>query len=509
MNHAARYLLLIVLFSFLVRWPLLSAGFIDFDDRVLLYENEIITWLNQDHLYQVALTNFRFERQNMMYLANLLNYAAAGGDYLGFITVNLAWWGLTVCLLHAFAGLFLEDPRARLAAAALFSVHAINTDTIAWISARGHLLGLPFALAALTVWGHRPRERLAPLWVLASTALLGLAIYAKLVFVGAFVGLICIDVHQGRSARSWKTWAAKLPALVLIYLVTPYPGGRITPDVTDQQRFFARCSAMVNYLYALFVPIPTSLETWDAPGRTLFDLGGSGMPASWLPPVLHLLLLALVGIGLLVLYRRGVRTPLLMAVLAVALIGPSMVTRAQIPGMAVSYRYALGASACFSVGFVALLEPLWNGMTRRERLALIGGFALLLGAHATRSNFQSRLWQEPEAVFANCVEHFPATWLCHLKLQIQRSLRTGDRMAGAGMVEESVYQRSLLDNRGRHLDSALFLSRMYAGKPEEIDWVRRSLAEDELNPDVRKQVESRLQKLEAEQAKKGLSAPKD
>ena len=498
MSSTVRALLLVVLLALVVRVPLLWAGFIDYDDGVLIYENPIVTWLDAAHLYQVSFTNFRLEHQNLMYLANLLNYAAAGGDYAGFIVVNLAWWSLTVVVLHGFAGLFLHDTRARLAAALLFSVHAINTDTIAWISARGHLLGLPFALAALTVWGHRPRTRLAPLWNLTTLVLLAIAVYAKLVFAGALVGLFCVDLYQQRSLRSWIGWVDKLPAVLLMLWAVPWPGSRITPEVTDQHRFYARLSGLVNYLYALCVPIRTHFETWDAPGKTLFDPGGSGMPMSGMPPILHLGILAAFGLGLALLYRRGNRAPLVLAVLALALVAPSMLTRSLLPGVAVSYRYAFGASACFCVALVSVLEHAWNALSQRERGAVVAAFLLLAGAHAFHSHRQAWVWQSQQGLWESCVANFPVTWHCHIKAKGHRAFVSEHPRAGRGLLIEAAHRRRLTEGRGRPSDLAFVIARSMVGQPDEAYWLRRALEEDELSPERERAIHRMLGAIETE-----------
>ncbi len=102
----------------------------------------------------------------LAYFTFWLNRWLNGGDPLGYHAVNLA--------LHAGAALALFGvlrrlvaPRAALIAAALFAVHPIQTEAVAYIFARATLLATLLSLLSLGAW-VRGRRWMAVAWFAAA-----------------------------------------------------------------------------------------------------------------------------------------------------------------------------------------------------------------------------------------------------------------------------------------------------------------------------------------------------
>jgi protein O-mannosyl-transferase len=139
---------LLVLFVFLAYFPALHCGFI-WDDDAYVTENPLLTapdglmriWFSlgsPSQYFPLTYTLFRLERPFW------------GLNPAGYHFVNL--------LLHAVNALLVWRLLKRLSvpgawlAAALFALHPVQVESVAWITERKNVLSLLFFLLALRVW---------------------------------------------------------------------------------------------------------------------------------------------------------------------------------------------------------------------------------------------------------------------------------------------------------------------------------------------------------------------
>ncbi len=211
----AALLLAITLLAYL---PVLRAGFI---------------WDDDDYVTQNALL------QQPGGLGRIWTEAGATPQYypLVFTTfwIENQLWGLepagyhlTNVLLHALAAILLWRVLVRLRipgallAGALFAVHPIHVESVAWITERKNVLSAVCFLAALLLFFRfRPPGEPSPGWrrrpamdyglaLLAFTA----ALLAKTVAVSLPVVILVIDVWKSRRLRA-STWVPTLPLFAL------------------------------------------------------------------------------------------------------------------------------------------------------------------------------------------------------------------------------------------------------------------------------------------------------
>ncbi len=155
--------------------PAFHAGFI-WDDDVYVTRNPLLTapdglrriWFSLDSPSQycpLVYTSFRLER------------ALWGLNPAGYHRVNILLHALNVLLLWRLLQR-LRVPGAWLAAA-LFALHPVHVESVAWITERKNVLSLLFYLLALRAWVEfvsRPRQGSRRFY------LLGLALYALALF---------------------------------------------------------------------------------------------------------------------------------------------------------------------------------------------------------------------------------------------------------------------------------------------------------------------------------------
>src|SRR5580765_2325704 len=174
---AGLFLVAAVILAYQPAW---RAGFV-WDDDAYVTQNPLLTapdglkriWLSQDspsQYFPLVYTTFRIER------------SLWGLNPAGYHWVNI--------LIHAVNGLIAWRLLRRLAipgawlAAALFALHPVQVESVAWITERKNVLSLFFFLLALLAWVEFARpERARGRWRFYGLALLCymLALFSKTV----------------------------------------------------------------------------------------------------------------------------------------------------------------------------------------------------------------------------------------------------------------------------------------------------------------------------------------
>lgn len=94
-------------------------------------------------------------------LTYLLDFALHGARPAGLVVGNLLLHGALVLAVHALARRVLRGELAAAAAAALFAVHPLHAESVAWLSGRKDSLSGLFVVACVTVWLDALRARRA------------------------------------------------------------------------------------------------------------------------------------------------------------------------------------------------------------------------------------------------------------------------------------------------------------------------------------------------------------
>ncbi|MDD5309333.1 MAG: hypothetical protein PHU25_18615 [Deltaproteobacteria bacterium] len=491
----------IVVLTLLARLPLLAGDFIAYDDGIQIFRNPVIKDLTPSNLRETLLTNFRGVAASPMHTVNMLNWAATP-RYAGFAIVNMAWLAALTVLFYRFAALFLDSRAWRLVATAFFTLASCNADSVAWMSSRCHFFGVGFVMLAFVLWQayldeiHAPRRALFyALACLAGAA----AIWNKSVFVSVSVLLFVYDLYRQRRLHPLM-FLDKLPllALAVVPLMNPpHVGGVTNLDHPSMGGSFTAtlltdAGLLVEYLRALVVPGPgTVANSVYAVSDPLGVSEGASLLALRLPPVFNMAVLALVGAGLVLLWRRGLRQPLFAGLFILAALAPMM----NIPPRWVefAFRFEWLPSLFFSVAVAASAAFFWPRLGRAGRVATAAALGLLLAWHAGQTFVQSRYWHDPEAYWKACIRNFPDSQICYLKL--------GIHYADKGLTRKTLAEYERLDRLNSQLDpkrtfqSAKHLGDLcgHMGDGEKARfYYERSLLRDELSDTERTVVKAIL-----------------
>jgi tetratricopeptide (TPR) repeat protein len=206
---------------------------------------------------------------------NIVIHLIATGLIFLIVRRLLEWARVPVGRLNLLAGF----------GAALFLLHPVQSEAVAYLAGRSEALSVTLVLAAFTVFLYRSSSAISWGAVMAVIALFGGAILAKEHTVVLPVLLLLTDYwwNPGFSfqgiRRNWKLYvpiaalAAGGFALALPLILGATTAGFSLKDFTWYQYFLTECRALFVYIGEFLFPISLTAD-WDFPiSRTVLDRG--------------------------------------------------------------------------------------------------------------------------------------------------------------------------------------------------------------------------------------------
>jgi len=301
----AAVLAVLLLVAAAALWPVTHAGFV-FDDRGYILANESL----RDGVSPAALRSYLFSTREanwhpLTWLSHAVDFHLFGLSPAPPHAENLLLHLANVALLF----LFLERATAALwpsaAAAALFAVHPLRVESVAWVSQRKDLLAGLFLLLALNAylrWARRPEAGR----FLAVAALFALGLMSKQTLVTLPLVLLILDWWPlGRwgagpapfSRPRWLPFAEKVPLFVLamvggaLALWAQSSGGalRSAASYPFSLRAANACVAYAAYLgmtiwpagLSVFYPFPAAVPLLKAAAAALLLAGITAAAWRW------------------------------------------------------------------------------------------------------------------------------------------------------------------------------------------------------------------------------------
>ena len=396
---------------------------------------------------------------------------------LGFHAVNL--------MLHALASVLLWRLLRRLGlpeaaawiGAALFAVHPVHVESVAWVTERKNTLSMVFALGCTLAWlrwaglaedgGRGAGTRRA--W-LAANGLFALALLSKSVTVTLPLGLLIVAWwKRGRLDRRAASlvlfFAASLVfGLLTIHLERENVGvARLALGFTPLQRVLLAGRALVFYAFKLALPIGLCFvyPRWQLDPAAL---------GSWLFP----LAVVLVAVALVWLARRGGRGPLAAYLTWIALLAPMLGVfdlwyfRYSLISDHFQYHASAAPLALAGLG----LARLRGSLDRRiagAGVAVVGAVLLTLAA---LSELRAGPFHDDRALWTDTLRHNPDAWLAWNNLG-RLTLDAGHPDQAEPMVRHAL----AIDSTAHEAWNNLGICAMELGRPAEgVAAFERSLA---------------------------------
>ncbi len=229
----------------------------------------------------------------VLYFSFWLNHALIGDAPAGFHVVNVLIHavsaGLVFFVVLRILGLCaVEERRRRLlagAAAGVFLLHPIQTESVAYVAGRSESLSAMFALAAWAVFLYRSSQAISWGRAAAVLVLFGCACATKEHAVALVPVLLLTDYffNPGFSLegirRNWRLYVplaagAALAGVVAWHVIAGAgSAGFEMKNVTWYQYFFTECRMFFIYLRLFFVPVGQTVD-YDVPiSTTIFQHG--------------------------------------------------------------------------------------------------------------------------------------------------------------------------------------------------------------------------------------------
>ncbi len=204
MNRQDKLLgLLVAAAAFAAFSPALSAGFVSWDDSLLIVDNPLIRGLSMDHLHAMATSVLGGIWQPVSWLSLALDHRIWGLEPAGFHLTNLLIHSATAALFYFACLRLLEGRRwAALLAALFFALHPLRVESVAWVSDRKGLLSGFFCVAA--VLAHlQGRTR-------AAAAAFALSLMSKASSLPLPLALVVLEMHPlGRLSTNPRKWGGR------------------------------------------------------------------------------------------------------------------------------------------------------------------------------------------------------------------------------------------------------------------------------------------------------------
>ena len=255
------WLLLILLITGVVFYPMLDNGFTNWDDEFYVLNNALLPGPDWQGIFSQSVVG-NYHPLTIISLA--LNYKISGLEASSYLQFNLLLHLFNVVLVFYF--IYLVSGKKLFAAiftALVFGIHPMHVESVAWISERKDVLYSVFFLPALIqYWQYLVTDKKKHFWLCFLFFLLSLL--SKPAAVILPVVLLLLDYWKGRPLKA-NLLVEKIPFFLfaflfgVITLMIQSPTAVAGLDVYPlwARMFFAPYVVMI-YFFRFFIPYPLS-----------------------------------------------------------------------------------------------------------------------------------------------------------------------------------------------------------------------------------------------------------
>ncbi len=429
-------LILLVVAAF---FPALDNGFVNWDDDLNFIRNPDYRGLGWAQVKWACTTFLAGVYQPLAWLLFEVQYVLFRLDARGYHLASLLLHAADAVVLYALTmellvrcrpEVFLGRPWSRAVGAglatALFAVHPLRVEAVAWASCQPYLpcvlLALLAVLAYLRAVGDGPRPRWG--WLAGSLALFVAALLAKAPAVALPAALLILDVYPLRrlgggpgrwfGPRARQVWLEKLPfvamSLVFMELAVAAKESSRTIMPLEQGGIAGRIAQACygTWFYLIKTVIPRDITAfYPLPQRI-----------DWFAPTFLVAIVATVGVSVGLLLARRRWPGLLAAWLTyLVLLAPnSGLVRigSQIAADRYSYLSMMGlvVAAAAGLGLIAA-----SARPARAVVILTAAGAAVLGLVPLTRDL-CRIWSSTAALWAHVLDHAGESYTAHINLGV-------------------------------------------------------------------------------------------
>lgn len=409
--------LLLIMLVTITFGPIVSYGFLTYDDDVLVYKNPLVDpadgpqwgrmWTEAYERVYIPLTLSFFAVEAK--LGSLLSGESELFDPRAFRIGSLALHMACVLLAFALLRQLIPNEFAALVGAAVFAVHPLQVESVAWISETKGLLSSFWGLISLVTYcrfvsqrieyserasqGDASSTALSRVAYLAAIVAFALALLAKSSAVSVVLVAAILDYGWYRRgavvvARSLLPWV--VVAIVAAIVATSAQSMASIEDPGMLARIPLAAHSLASYLRNLLVPLGLS-PIYDA--RLDDVLHTRWIAWAWTIPVVSVVVLSLLP------HRRVWLVALAIFVaVPLPLLGLVAFDFQRISTVADRYMYLAMLGPAIAVAYLTTLVP--------TRVAIPAAAVLVL-VLASLTRWQSTHWEDDQAVFTRATQIAP------------------------------------------------------------------------------------------------------
>jgi tetratricopeptide (TPR) repeat protein len=241
--------------------PALHNGFTNADDPAYVTDNPLIRDLSPHGARQIF-TTFYEGYHPLTLLTFAVEYQWAGLNPASYHATNIVLHMINVLLVMALVRRLTPSPALPYFVAALFAVHPLHVESVAWIAERKNVLYAAFYLAGLIAYHDYARAGGARTY-LRAFALALLAALSNGKAIAFVLSIAALDLLLARRLRDWRLWLEKVPfaALALAFGITNIFSQRAAGylysivDFTRFEHFLTGCRNLLMYAVKLLAPV--------------------------------------------------------------------------------------------------------------------------------------------------------------------------------------------------------------------------------------------------------------
>lgn len=258
--------LAVILFTALLYIPALQNGFTDFDDNFYVTRNPLLADFSL-HGVKVIFTSFYYSNYHPLTIFTyLLEYKWFGLNPMPYHLVNVLLHLFNTWLVFKLAEQLSSNKTVAVIVCALFAIHPMHVESVAWISELKDMLYTCFFLLSTIYYLHYTGNGRPTRQYLAAIAFFILSLLSKSAAVTLPVLLIAIDVYKGRRI-GMKLLTDKIPFLLLsvtfgiVNIISFKSAGTLNESVVSYgfiNRIFLFTYAVQSYVLRVVVPFSLS-----------------------------------------------------------------------------------------------------------------------------------------------------------------------------------------------------------------------------------------------------------
>lgn len=416
--------------------PVLDHDFVDFDDRVYVADNPHVTaGLEPASIRWAFTTRHAANWHPLTWLSHMLDVELYGVAPGAMAATNVVIHAVSSLLLLLFFFRATGAVGPSIAIAALFALHPLRVESVAWIAERKDVLAGLFFMATLLAWLGYARKPGRGRYALVLLALVGGLLSKPTVVTLPFV-LLLLDVWPlGRLTRRDLVVRVleKLPLFALVAIASfitlrvQQAGGALRGDALSPLdfRLANAITSHAAYLGKFLRPVDLAV---------FYPLPRTDLPASPWNAEVALAALLIVALSVLAFVQR-VRRPWIAVgwLWYLGMLVP-MSGVVQVGNQAMADRYAylptVGLSIPLVFGAAELGRALQARFAAKHLLSLALAASLLIGL-ALASRRQVAVWRDHVTLFAHALAVTQDNYLAHYNLGTHALTRRPPRLTEA------------------------------------------------------------------------------